>query len=128
MRGAQQAPNTPEPGFTPEARFRLPHRPGEDGKEINPGDGFFEISIAIAYLIAPACARGEMARTFRPRRDEKNGCDVNWSRSLNRLHGLLCLIKNAGPEKTRTQLQSRSFTGLNWLLAPERYDHLRRKE
>jgi len=25
----------PEPGFAPEARFRLPHRPGEDGKEIN---------------------------------------------------------------------------------------------
>jgi hypothetical protein len=35
MRGAQQSANRSMPGFMPEARFRLPHRPQENGKEIN---------------------------------------------------------------------------------------------
>ena len=35
MRGAQPDANYSTPGFLPEARFRLPHRPQENGKEIN---------------------------------------------------------------------------------------------
>jgi hypothetical protein len=77
MRGAQPDANYSAPGFLPEARFRLPHRPQENGKEINFDDELVSL-ISIAYLIAPACAIGEMARTFLLWRDEENDQDANW--------------------------------------------------